>query len=130
MSFTNYTENAVLGHIFGSTTFTKPANRFVALFTAAPGETGGGTEATGGSYARLAAGNFTVSGTAPTAATNGAALEFATATASWGTITHVGIFDASTGGNLLAYAALTTSRAVASGDVFRFPAGDLTFTLE
>ena len=130
MSFTNSTEVAVLGHLFGSTTYAKPANRFVALFTVAPGENGGGTEVSGGGYARRAAGNFTITAGDPSTATNPSAIEFPTATANWGTITHVGIFDASTGGNLLAYAALTTARTVNSGDVFRFPASELTFTLE
>ena len=130
MSFTNFTETAVLGHLLGSDTFTKPANRFLGLFTAAPGETGGGTEVSGGSYARINAGDFNVTAGDPSAATNGAALEFATATANWGTITHVAVFDAATGGNMLAYAPLNTARLVQNGDVFRFPAGDLTITLE
>lgn len=130
MAFSDYTEAQVLNHLFGSTTFTKPANRFLALFTTAPSDAGGGTEVTGGSYARINAGDFTVSGTNPTLATNGTALEFATATANWGTITHVGIFDASSAGNLLAWAPLTTSRTVNLGDVFRFPAGDLDITLD
>ena len=72
---------------------------------------------------------MTVSGTSPTTATNGAAVEFATATGSWGTVTHVGVFDASSSGNLMAFAALTASKAVSSGDVFRFDAGDLDITL-
>lgn len=120
-----------MGHAFGSTTFTKPSGLFVGLFTAAPGEAGGGTEistvATG--YARQS-GAFTVSGNAPTQATNTAAIEFPTATASWGTVTHVALFDASTGGNMLAYATLTASKTIASGDVFRIPASNLTITLE
>ena len=58
------------------------------------------------------------------------AIEFPTATASFGTVSHVGIFDASTSGNLLAYAALTASKAIDTGDVFRVPAGDLDITLD
>lgn len=130
MSFTNYTENAVLGHVFGSTTFTKPS-LFVGLFTAAPGETAGGTELStvGTAYARQAAA-FTVSGTAPTQATNTSAIEFPTATSAWGTITHAAIFDAASGGNMIAYATLTASKTIASGDVFRVPASNLTVTLD
>ena len=63
-------------------------------------------------------------------ATNSAAEEFATATGSWGTVTHVGVFDASSSGNLLAYGALSASKAIATGDVFRIPAGDLDITLD
>ena len=73
--------------------------------------------------------DMTISGTSPTAAKNGAAVEFVTATGSWGTITHVGIFDASSSGNLLCWAALSASKVVASGDVIRFDAGDLDVTL-
>ena len=73
------------------------------MFTAAPSDTGGGTEVSGGSYARKSMPAMTVSGTSPTTATNGAAVEFVTATGSWGTITHVGIFDASSSGNLMAW---------------------------
>ena len=63
-------------------------------------------------------------------ATNSAAIEFPTATASYGTVTHIGVFDASTGGNLIAYAALTTSKAIDTGDVLRLPANDLDITMD
>ena len=72
---------------------------------------------------------FNVSGTNPTTATNAAAVEYPTATADYGTVVAVGIFDASSSGNLLAYAALTANKTVSSGDVFRFDAGDLDITL-
>jgi hypothetical protein len=128
MSFTNYLENAVLGHVFGGSTLTKPSV-FVGLFTAAPGEAGGGTEVTGGSYARQAW-SGTVSGTAPTQAANTAAIEFPTASANWGSVTHAAWFDASTAGNMLAYGTLGTARTVNSGDAFRFAAGAAVVTLE
>lgn len=129
MSFTNYLENAVMDHVFGSGTFTKPAGRYVALFTAAPGEAGGGIEVSALGYARQSAA-FTVSGDTPTAAENTSAVEFPTALASWGTVTHAAVFDAITGGNMLAYAALAEAKPISTGDVFRFPAGNLEFTLE
>lgn len=129
MAFTNFTEDLVLDWLLTNAAATRPTTWFVGLFTAAPGETGGGTEVSGGSYARTAV-TFTVSGTAPTLATNSAAVEFAAATASWGTITHVAVFDASTAGNMLVYATLTASKTIASGDVFRIPAGDLDITLD
>ena len=100
---------------------------YAALFTVAPSDTGGGTEVSGGAYARQSMA-FSVSGTG-TLATNSAAVEYPTATANYGTVVAVGIFDASTGGNLLAYANLTTSKTVSSGDVFRFNAGDVDITL-
>ena len=127
--FTDYLEDKVLDHVFGGTAYTAPSTLYVGLFTAAPSDTGGGTEVSGGSYARKSMPDMTVSGTSPTTATNGAAVEFVTATGSWGTITHTGIFDASSGGNLLCWAALSASKVVASGDVIRFDAGDLDVTL-
>ena len=130
MSFSNYLEDKILKHVFGGTAYTAPAAIYVGLFTAAPGETGGGTEVSGNGYARAATGTITVSGTSPTNATNAAAIEFAAASGgNWGTITHAGIFDASTSGNLLAWAALSTSRTINDGDVLRIPAGDLDVTL-
>jgi hypothetical protein len=127
--FSDYLEDKVLDHVFGGTAYTAPGTLYVGLYTAAPSDSGGGTEVSGGSYARKSMPAMTVSGTSPTEATNGAAVEFITATGSWGTVTHVGVFDASSSGNLLAWAALTVSKTVSSGDVFRFDAGDLDITL-
>ena len=127
--FSDYLEDKVLNHVFGGTAYTAPGTLYVGLYTAAPSDSGGGTEVSGGSYARKSMPAMTVSGTSPTEATNGAAVEFVTATGSWGTVTHVGVFDAVTTGNLLGWAALTASKTVSSGDVFRFDAGDLDITL-
>ena len=101
---------------------------YIALYTAAPSDSGGGTEVSGGSYARkdVTAG-FTVSGGS---ASNTSDITFVTATGNWGTITHVGIFDASSAGNLLFWGALTASRAVNSGGQAKFLAGDLAITLD
>lgn len=128
MSFSNFLETEILDHVFGGNAYTAPATKYLALFTAAPGEAGGGTEVTtvGTSYVRQAVA-FTVTGNT---ASNTAAVEYATATASYGTVTHVGVFDAASAGNLMAYAALTTPKTIASGDVFRVPAGDLDITLD
>ena len=126
MSFSNYLETKLLAHTFSNTAYTSPTTVYVGLFTTNPAEDGSGTEVSGGSYARQS-GSFTTSGNT---ATTSAAIEFPTATASWGTITHVGIYDASSSGNLLAYAALTASKAIASGDVFRIPTGDIDITLD
>lgn len=126
MSFSNYLENKVLLHVFGATAYTAPATLYVALFTSDPGETGSGTEVSGGSYARQTI-TFTVTANQ---ASNTAAVEFPTATASWGTVTYAAIYDASTSGNMLAYGALTTSKTIASGDVLRIPAGDFDINLD
>lgn len=125
-AFSNYLETALLNHVFGSVTYTAPADRYLALYTVAPDDTGGGTEVSGTSYARQTVA-FTISGDT---ASNTSAIEFPTAGSSWGTIVAVGVFDALTSGNLLAYGNLTASKTIASGDVFRVPAGDLDITLD
>jgi hypothetical protein len=128
-SFSDYTENLVLNWLFTTNSATRPTAWYVGLFTAAPSDTGGGTEVSGNGYARVATGTISVSGT-DTLATNAAAIEFAAASGgNWGTITHAAIFDASSSGNMLAWAQLTTSRTINDGDVFRIPAGSLDITL-
>ena len=126
--FSDYLEDKVLDHVFGGVAYTAPSTLYVALYTVAPTDTGGGTEVSGGAYARQTA-TFSVSGTDPTTASNTAAIEYPTATADYGTVVAVGVFDASSSGNLLAYANLSTSKVVSSGDIFRFNTGDLDITL-
>jgi hypothetical protein len=124
-AFSDYLENKVLDHVFGGVNYTAPSTLYLALYTVAPTDTGGGTEVSGTAYARQTVA-FTVTNDT---ASNTSAVEFPTAGASWGTIVAVGIFDALTSGNLLAYGNLTASKTIASGDVFRVPAGDLDITL-
>lgn len=126
--FSDYLEDKVLDHVFGGNAYSAPSTLYVALYTVAPTDTGGGTEVSGGGYVRKTA-TFNVSGTNPTTASNSAAVEYPTATADYGTVVAVGIFDALSSGNLLAYANLTTSKVVSTGDVFRFNTGDLDVTL-
>ena len=128
MSFSNTTETLVLNWLLTAGSATRPTAWYLALFTSNPDEDGSGTEVStsGTAYARQSAA-FTVSGNT---ASNSAAIEFPTATASYGTVSHVGVYDASTGGNLIAYAALSTAKAIDTGDVLRVPAGDLDITLD
>ena len=128
MSFSNTFETHVLTYVFTATSVTRPTAWHLALFTSNPADDASGTEVStsGTAYARQAA-TFTVSGNT---ASNSGAIEFPTATASFGTVSHVGVFDAATSGNLIAYAALTSSKAIDTGDVFRVPAGDLDITLD
>jgi hypothetical protein len=126
MSFSNTYETNVLTWTFTTDAVTRPTAWYIGLFTAAPSESGGGTEVSGGSYAREAV-TFSVSGNL---ATNSGAIEFPVATADWGAITDIAVFDASTGGNQIAYATLTASKTILSGDVLRIPAGDLDITLD
>lgn len=127
MSFTNSFETTTLTWALTTGSVTRPTTWYVGLFTSDPTETGAaGTEVTGGSYARTGV-SFTVAGDT---ATNSAAVEFAAATAGWGTITHIGIMDASSGGNMIVHAALSVSRAILDGDVFRIDTGNLDITLD
>ena len=124
-SFSDYLENKVLAHVFGGSAYTAPATIYVGLFTADPGESGSSNEVSGNGYLRQSMA-FTVTNDA---ATNTSAVEFPTATGSWGTATHTALYDASTSGNMLAVGQLTASKSVGTGDVFRFSAGDFDITL-
>jgi len=126
MSFSNYLETEVLDHVFGGNAYTAPSTLYLALFTTDNTDSGGGTEVSGGAYARQSVA-FTVSGNT---ATTSADVEFPTATANYGTVVAVAVMDASTGGNQLAYAGLSSDKTIETGDVFRVPAGDLDITLD
>ena len=125
MSFSDTYETLVLQWAFTTGSPARPTSWHVGLFTSAPGEAGGGTEVSGGSYARQAV-TFSVTGDT---ASNTGLVEFPIATADWGTITHMAIFDAASGGNQIAYAALTTPRTINTGDILQFPIGDIDVTL-
>ena len=123
--FTNFLETEILDHVFAGAAYTAPTTIYMALYTAAPGEAGGGTELSGSAYARQTVA-FSTSGDTTS---NSSAVEFPTATGTWGSVTHVGVFDALTSGNLMAYATLSSAKTIDSGDVFRIPTGDLDITL-
>ena len=128
MSFTNTYETHVMQYVFTSTSVTRPTAWYIGLFTSDPTDTGSaGTEVSGNGYARTA---VTFSVTADTA-TNTAAVEFPAASGgNWGTISHIGVMTASSGGDMIVHSALTTSKAINDGDVFRIPTGDLDITLD
>lgn len=126
MSFTNATETLVLQWLLTAGSPTRPTAWYIGLFTTAPTETGGGTELSGSGYVRRSA-TFTVSGDT---ASNSAAIEFPEATASWGTITHAAVFDALSGGNMIASGALATSKLIGTGDILRIPVGGFDVTLD
>ena len=103
----DYSAQAFLNHLVGKTSIFTLPTAFVALFTAVGVDAGTGfTEVSGGSYARVTTSGATwnaASGSAPSTLTNAAAVTFATATASWGTVIAFGLYDASSAGNLLAW---------------------------
>lgn len=132
--FSDYFENKVVGYLFGNVAYSLPATYYVGLWTASLSDSSTGStagEPSGGAYARVAvtnnSSNFDAASGGATANTN--LITFPMATASWGTVTYVGICDASTGGNLIAYADLGTSISVAAYDTVIFKPGDLDITL-
>ena len=125
MAFSNYLANEILDDVFSGNAYSVPSTFYLALYTATPNAGGGGTELSGNGYARQTVAFTTTAQTS----SNTAAVEYPTATASWGTITSVGVFDALTSGNLLAFGNLTASKTIGTGDVLRIPAGDLDIAL-
>ena len=128
--FANYSESLVLNWLLTSGSATRPTSWYIALYTVAPSDSGGGTEVPGGGgYVRRSC-TFSVSGTTPTTASNSAAIEYPEATAGWGTVVAAGVMTAASGGTLLAYANLTTSKAIDTGDILRFNTGEIDITLD
>jgi hypothetical protein len=125
--FTDYLEDKIIDHILRNQAFTPPATVYLALFTSAPSDAGGGTEVSGGSYARQA---VTLSAASGGASSNSADITFPTATADWGTVTHCALMDALTGGNMLMWTPLDASKTVNNGDTFKIEAGDLDVTVD
>ena len=105
--FSDYSAQNSLNYIVGKTAMPALPTVYVALFTAVGSDAGTGfTEVTGGSYARVATSGATwnaASGSAPSTITNASAITFTTATANWGTVIAIGLYDASSAGNLLAW---------------------------
>lgn len=124
-NLTNYLESKLIDHFLGTTTYTKPTTVYVGLFTVTPGETGGGTEVTGGSYARQVA-TFNAASSGST--TNSANIDYTGMPAA--TTVAIGIFDAITAGNMLLYGALTTNKTTDAGDTLRIATGSLTVSID
>ena len=129
----NYLENKVLDHVLTSTGYTAPSTRYLALFTNGSGNAAANLEAgtltdevSGNGYSRKTV-TFG-SATGGSSATN-ATVTFDAATGNWGTITHVAVMDQSTGGNVLFWGAVTTSKTIESGDTFQVSSGNLTVSL-
>lgn len=129
---TDYLEKKLLDHTLGKAAYTMPATVYLALFTADPTDTGSlaaEVSVTSTGYARQA-----ITAAMPAASATGGqsanttAITFGPASAAWGTITHLGICDASTGGNMLLFAALTASKTIASADSLQFAIGQFTVT--
>lgn len=135
-SFSDYLEAKLLDHVFGATAYSAPGTLYFALFSAAPSDSGGGTELSGNAYARVAVTNNTTNltnatGTSPTTKKNGTVITWPTATpADWAAAGFWGIFDAASSGNLIAWGAFDEARITYLNDTFSIPANSLTITLD
>lgn len=130
-AMSNYLETALFNHVLRNVSFTSPATIYLALYTSDPTDADTGTEVSGNAYARVQITGGNAFG-APSngQGSNAGAITFPMATpGAWGTITHVGIRDASSGGNLLLHGQLAASRVVNAGDTFTIPAASLIATL-
>jgi hypothetical protein len=142
-AMSNFLENKIIDQIFRGQAYSFPTTLYVGLFTAAPTDTGGGTEVSGGGYARASVAaslaNFAgTQGAGTTSASSGdtgttsnnASITFVTPGATWGTVSGFGVFDAATGGNLLFYGTLSISKTINQGDTVTFPAASLSVQID
>jgi len=125
MSKTDYLEANLINHVLRGIAFPVPLASYVALFTTAPSEGGGGVEVSGGSYSRQQA-----IWTAPAGGSTSNTMDilFPVATAVWGTVTSFALMDAIVGGNMLYYANLNAPRFIQINDQLKFPVGQLILT--
>ena len=127
-ALSDHAEKLLLDWMMTSGTATRPTAWFVALYTAAPSDSGGGTEVSGAGYARQSVA-FDAAATPGGTTSNSADVSFTAAGGDYGTVTHLGIFDASSAGNLLWHGALTASKTVADGDTITFATGNIDLTM-
>ena len=129
-SMSDYLEDKILDHVLGGADYARPATVYLALYTAAPTDAGGGTEVSGGSYARKSVTNNATNFPASSGGSKstGAAITFVTATASWGEIVAFAFFDADTAGNMLYWGDLTANKTIDDGDTAQFASGAITIT--
>ena len=128
-ALSNYSELKILDHIFKNTAYTSPS-AYIGLFTSDPTDAGSGTEVTGNNYARVQTDNK-MAAAASGAITSNTNITFAAASGgAFGTITHIGIFDAATSGNLLAHGALSAAKTISDGDTFQINSGALTISID
>ena len=124
-AMSDYLENEILDHILGTGAYTMPTTVYVGLSTGSFGDDNSGTELSGSGYARQ---SISFGAAASGTASNDAAVEFPAATGSWGTVSHFGIFDAASSGNLLIHGALTASKVIETGDILKIAVGDMDIT--
>ena len=132
----DYVENQILDFYLNQGSgaggsITAPSNIYLGLHTADPTDAGSGAEVSGNNYSRIEITDKfdNASGTGGSLSSNANITGFTATGGDWGTITHIGIYDASTSGNLLFHTALDSSATVNNGDSFQISAGNLTVTV-
>jgi hypothetical protein len=127
-ALSDYAEKLLIDWSLTTGAATRPTAWYVALYTAAPSDSGGGTEVSTGGYSRKSV-TF-AAGTSPGGTTsNTNTVTFTASGAAYGTVSHIGIFDASTAGNLLWHGAMTASKTVNDGDTLEFSIGNINLTI-
>lgn len=124
-AMSDYLELKFLDHFTGTASTSAPSAVYLGLATASIQDDASGTELSGNNYTRKA---VTFASAASGSISSNAAVEFNAASGDWGTISHWGIWDAATSGNLLYHGAFTTGKAIASGDILKVASGSLTIT--
>lgn len=128
-ALSDHAENLLLNFLMTTGTATRPTNWYLALYTAAPNDAGGGTEVSGNGYSRQSVSWDAASGTGGTTSNSGA-VTFTASGGNFGNVTHIGIFDASSGGNLLWHGAMAGSgKQVNAGDSIQFATGSIDLTI-
>jgi len=127
-ALSDHAEALLLDWLMTNGSATRPTAWYVALYTAAPSDSGGGTEVSGSGYAREAV-TFAAATSPGGTTSNSGAVSFTASGGNWGTITHIGIHDALSGGNLLWHGAMTASKTVADGDTLEFSIGNIDLTI-
>jgi hypothetical protein len=132
-ALSSFAEIKVLDLLFRNTAYTAP-NAYMGLFTSDPTDSASGTEVAGNGYARVQIDNkmaAATTGVDNSTIVNNADITFPTATGgAFGTVTHIGIFDASTSGNLLAHGILTEEKIISDGDTFEIKSGSLVISID
>lgn len=125
----DYLEVKLLNLTLNGTSYAGMNNPYVSLHTADPTDAGTGTEVSGTGYARVASSFGVASGTGGSVTTDADTTWSAAGSGGWGTVGWIGLWDASSGGNMLYHTALDASKTIDEGDVFKITAGNLTVTL-
>jgi hypothetical protein len=127
-ALSDYAEKLLLDWMMTTGSATRPTNWYVALYTAAPSDSGGGTEVSGAGYARQSV-TFDAATSPGGTTSNSADVSFTAVGGDYGTVTHMGIFDAASSGNLLWHGVLSASKTVEDGDTITFSAGNIDLTM-